>query len=435
MTRRLMAWSVVLGACTAIGWQTVTGPNQTTDNGKEQNATSRPLPVEVVTLIPSKSIDSEVEYTGKIVARRASDLGFERVGELVDVLVDEGDTVTKGQQLAILDTRTLIAKQAELTAQLGAARAQLDLLIEGPRKQAISAARAKVKSLQAQHEMQVNILARREKLYKHRAVSEDDYDQARFGARTAKENVKSASEDLKQLIEGSRTEEVRAQQAVVQQIAAAVQAIEVDLQKSVLRAPFEGVIAKRTADEGTVLSPGASVVRLVENVREAHVGVPVSVAADFESGQEVSLRCNHDDFEATLRAVLPELNPVTRTQTVVLDLATNDQASAVAGDIVRLQLTQRKMIDGFIVPTSALDRGQRGLWAVMVVDDGPEGAQIASRRDVELLHSDGDSAVIRGTITAGEKVIRSGLHRMVNGQRVALVPSFDGSVATATSKP
>jgi hypothetical protein len=43
---------------------------------------------------------------------------------------------------------------------------------------------------------------------------------------------------------------------------------------------------------------------------------------------------------------------------------------------------------------------------------------VVERRDVELLHSDGDRVYVRGTLSADETVVARGTHRLVHGQRV-----------------
>ena len=65
-------------------------------------------------------------------------------------------------------------------------------------------------------------------------------------------------------------------------------------------------------------------------------------------------------------------------------------------------------------------RGRRGLWSVYVVDRDSRSAAVGTvaRRDVEVLHTEGERGFIRGTIAAGEDVIRTGTHRVVSGQLV-----------------
>jgi multidrug efflux pump subunit AcrA (membrane-fusion protein) len=79
---------------------------------------------------------------------------------------------------------------------------------------------------------------------------------------------------------------------------------------------------------------------------------------------------------------------------------------------------------GFWLPVEALTRGDRGLWSVLAVNTGEEaGSAVVERRDVELLHSDGDRVYVRGTLSADETVVARGTHRLVHGQRVEVTNS------------
>jgi hypothetical protein len=77
------------------------------------------------------------------------------------------------------------------------------------------------------------------------------------------------------------------------------------------------------------------------------------------------------------------------------------------------------------LPTTALEKSSRGLWSCYVLEKSsdtntnPEAFRIA-RRYVELLHSDGVRAFVRGTIGSGEKIVSGGTHRNVPGQLVRI---------------
>ena len=91
------------------------------------------LTVNTLTVEAVESYEVQREYSGELVAQRSSDLGFERPGTVVRVLVDEGDRVVAGQPLAQLDVQTLDVQRQQLLAQRREANAQLQELRAGPR--------------------------------------------------------------------------------------------------------------------------------------------------------------------------------------------------------------------------------------------------------------------------------------------------------------
>lgn len=126
-----------------------------------------------------------------------------------------------------------------------------------------------------------------------------------------------------------------------------------------------------------------------------------------------------------MTAVLPELDTATTTLTVVLQL--QEALPAVPGQVVNLPLQQTLSSQGYWLPSTALVGAEEGLWTCYVLGkQAAHPSQEAFRvepRSLEVLHSDGDRAFVRGTLRPGERVIVAGLHRVAPGQWVRLSQS------------
>lgn len=380
------------------------------------------LPVDVMTVESVSQYTTERQYTGELVAGRSSPLGFERSGTVVSILVKEGDRVTAGQPLARLDTRTLEAQRQRLVAQRQAALAQLRELQAGPRSETIATAAATVAEIEQQLALAQLQRDRRKALYSEGAISREEFDREQYNTGALEQRLAQARSQLTELRTGTRVEQVEAQAAQVSQIDANLQQIDVDLDKSVLLAPFAGTISNRTVDEGVVVSGGQTVVSLVESAPlEARVGIPPGVADRLQVGSQQRVRVGDRPFTATLTALLPELEATSRTVTAVLQIPT---ANLTVGQTVRLLLQENQTAEGIWLPTTALVPGERGLWSVYVLAEPetthPDAPTIytVSRRDVEVVHTDGDRVLVRGTLQEGERAITSGTHRIVPGEQV-----------------
>lgn len=317
-------------------------------------------------------------YTGRIEALRASDVGFEIGGKLIAVLVDEGNRVEAGQELARLDTERLLARRAELKAALVQARAQAGL------------ARA--------------TLARTEQAFSERGVSRQTFDEAANAATS--------------------------QGAAVDLARARLESLDVELAKSSLVAPFDAVIVRRTADEGSVLGAGQPLLSLqsTEPLR-ARVGVAANVADRYTVGAIETLTVEEHVYEGTVAAVLARRDAQTRTVDVLLDLDKAD-AAVRPGDIARLTVEETIDGTGFWVPIGSLAEGPRGLWINYVAEPVPGRTPVAYRvtpRTVELLHAEAHRAFVRGTLRADDRLIVDGLQRIVPGQLVALAVRSGGA--------
>ena len=102
--------------------------------------------------------------------------------------------------------------------------------------------------------------------------------------------------------------------------------------------------------------------------------------------------------------------------TVIFDIP--EGQDVVAGSVARLPLDRPIAEHGMWLPVTALTEASRGLWSVLVASPSDEGGHAAQTRLVEIVHSDGSRAFVRGAIDTGELVILDGLHRITPGQPV-----------------
>ncbi len=167
---------------------------------------------------------------------------------------------------------------------------------------------------------------------------------------------------------------------------------------------------------------------LLAQTAEPKAGISQELAKSLKIGDEHVVRADGRELSGTVRAVLPARNSETRTVDVVLTLSPKENALR-HGDLVELELSQEIEKSGFWLPRSALTESSRGLWASYVaapLESGPSSAtHILKRRELELLHVDGDSVFVRGTLTGGELVVTEGLQRLVPNQRVVLGKESD----------
>ncbi|MDJ0574131.1 MAG: efflux RND transporter periplasmic adaptor subunit [Xenococcaceae cyanobacterium MO_234.B1] len=386
----------------------------------------KPLPVKTIQIQLAKTYQTVQSYTGEVVAMRTSEIGFERGGKLVTVLVDEGDRVTTGTILAKLDTSNLTAQRDSLIAQKAQALARLAELKNGARTEQIAAAEARVRDLEKQLELEQLKSDRREYLYTEGAISKEQLEEVDFNSQALSERLTNAQSNLAELLNGTRYEQIAAQKAVVDQLSAQIADLEITIAKSTLKAPFSGAIAVRYFDEGTVVETGKPIVRLVEDSQpEVKIGVPIDVAGKLSSQSRQVVEIGRKTYPAKVKSILPEVDPATRTRTVILQLESTAQVSPK--QIARLPITQTVATEGYWLPVTALVKSNRGLWscyAVVAVDNNDstsvtntESYQV-ERRFIEVLDTNGEQVLVRGTLQPGDAIVTDGTQRLVPGQLV-----------------
>ena len=388
------------------------------------------LPVETVTVTLVDSYQESRFYAGNIVPRRTSELGFEYSGNITRIAVKEGDIVAAGTPLAYLDSRELEASLNELRARRSQAVARLKEMQAGPRSETIAAAKARVKDLNEQLELASLKSQRRESLYTEGAISREQLDENVSNRQAIQARLESAQSQVDELLAGTRSEQIEAQQSSVRQIDASITKLKIQLEKNVLKAPFSAIVARKLIDEGTVVDANQPVMRLVENkALEARIGVPVNINDRVSIGSKQQLNIGQKSYEAEVTSFLPEVDSDTRTVTAVLTL--DESIGEVSpGQVAKLQLSTKVDTSGYWLPTTALLQGGRGLWYCYALGKPTNDAatnknnvfQVA-RQEVEVLYTKDDRVLVRGTISAGDRIILSGTHRIVVGQLVTPIKS------------
>lgn len=210
---------------------------------------------------------NHVEAGNELVLRgnvdiRQVDLAFNASGRVDQVLVQEGDRVTKGQLLAQLDTERLELQAAQAEALAVAQRSQLAKLRAGSRPEEIRQAaairdEAQVAVLEAQlaYQRQMDLVARQ-------FLSQQQADTAKNNLDAARQRLRAAEEAHRLTVLGPRKEDVSAAEASLVAQEAAVAGLKHDIAEGELKAPSDGVIEKRVLEPGDMASPQKSVLTL-----------------------------------------------------------------------------------------------------------------------------------------------------------------------------
>ena len=407
---------MALAAFASIGLGLTFGTGRADDENESEPI--RRLPVNVVRAELVSSIEQLRTYTGDIRARQQSELGFEFSGRIAAILVDEGDHVESQQELAILDTRTLQARKDAMHASLNQAKARLKELEVGPRKETIAASEARLREAKSVLKLADLNFQRRRKLNESNAISTEEFQRATYARQSAQAVVDSAQKTLDELLAGTRDEQISAQEAAVAQLEASLKEIEVQIEKSSIIAPFAGRIVKRMADPGGLGMPSQPILHLVETeYLEAVVGLPVDVAASLSPDDSIFVSVEGENYAGKILAKIQQIETATRTRKVLIQLDDSANARVLPGQLCQVEIPSTLETSGYWVPTTALTNGIRGLWSLMAVDDEDR----VSRQDVEVIYTDGDRALVRGTLSGEEWIICEGTHRLVDGQPIDIL--------------
>ncbi len=186
--------------------------------------------------------------------RDAVKLGFEAQGRIIAIEVDEGDVIKAGGVIARLDDRLARARVTASEAGLAQAKARYLLARRGPRNEDLAAARAEADAAAAAAEHRGAEEARTQRLGEVGAVANAVVDADGAAARVAKAQANAATARYQSLARGTRTEQIEEAAAAIALAQSELDAAKVALDQTVLRAPSDGMILRRTAEVGSIVS-------------------------------------------------------------------------------------------------------------------------------------------------------------------------------------
>ncbi|MCE9637496.1 MAG: efflux RND transporter periplasmic adaptor subunit [Planctomycetes bacterium] len=185
-------------------------------------------------------------------AERTSALGAPYAGLVTDVFHSAGERVAKGEHLFRLDDRPLRADRVVLASQLLAVQSKLDRLLALPRPEDIPPTQTRVEAAIATVEDRKSALTRLE----HAAaagrgvIPEDEVDRARWALVVAERNVATAEADLVRAKQPAWAPDIAEARAEVAKAAAALEQNQQNIDRALVRAPFDGTILELNVHPG-----------------------------------------------------------------------------------------------------------------------------------------------------------------------------------------
>lgn len=347
-------------------------------------ATAQPA---MVTMAPVQELRASVglPMVATVEAVTRSEVAAEEEGLVAERMFDEGDQVKAGQILARLDVVLLQRELEAKRAEAAAAEAEV--------------ARASLQTSNAKREFE-----RVEALYKNNVAPEKEYLDATTDLKLAEANEKLRAATLEQ----RRAELAR---------------LETMIQKSTIRAPFDGLVARRWAEVGGWIGRGGRVAEIVQiDPLYVRIGVPETLMSDLLGvhSAEVSFDAMPGrTFEARLDKILPEADAATRTIPVRLILE-NDDGLLRPGFFARVVLKSSTRV-GPAVPRDAVVR--RGTAAHVVAATERMTARIVP---VEIVATSGNMVWIKGEIKPGDLVVTRGNESIRPDQQLIPLPGPGG---------
>ena len=346
----------------------------------ETSVETKITPVEVET-VTTGSIEETIEMTGWIRANQLVHVASKAAGrvESLHVLTDnndlvpveEGMSVNKGRQLAVIDHDVYLA-------QLAAAKAS------------VKAREVELKDAEREKKRIIG-------LYEGGSAPEQAKDKAVTAAELAVASLSLAKANL--------------------------ELAQLNLRESTIVSPIDGTVTAKHIDLGNLIRAGERLVT-VADMKTVKVVVPVAekYAAKVAVGMPVRIRVDayqEKEFNAKVYSIYPALDDQTHTMQIEIRL-NNEKLLLEPGMFARVTLITKQKDNVVIIPRDVILGGKIDKPYVYVID-GEDDGKIAHKRIVEIGIKQGDRYEITEGLKEGQTLVVNGMNFLMDGIGVRIV--------------
>jgi len=381
-------------------------------------------PVKIMEVGATTADPVQRRFPGTVRASKRVDLAFQVDGPLIELPVEEGKRVNKGDLVARVDPRDFEVALRNEQARLETARATLKSMRQA-RPEDIRRLTANVEKAEAILRLGTKEYDRwmRIQAADPGAVSQRMIDRAFEAKKTAEADLAKAREELQIGEQGARPEDIEAKEAEIRSLEAAVDGAKLRLSYTYLRAPFSGMISKRHVDNFQEVRRKEAIVSLDDVMRvEILVDLPERDMALARGGGRLKV---YGEFEAApgkryplrVKEVAARADPVTQTYRVTLEMEQPKEITILPGMTGNV-VAEEKLVSSsrIVVPAIAVFAYESGASHVWVIK--PETMTV-HRRKVSTGDLTGkDSVMIREGLKPGEKIAVSGVSQLQEGMKV-----------------
>ncbi len=288
---------------------------------------------ELTVPVTATELTVRITASGTVEPIRTVNLSPKSAGTVQELFVEQGDQVAKGQLIARMDSDQLNAQIVQNQASVAEAQAQLEDTLNGSSRTdigqaeaSLAAARAQLQEAQARLTLSEEELARSQRLFEQGAISRSDLDRAVSERRSTRASVDQsvarigeAEQRLVDQQDGDNAETIAQAEARVSRTQGQLQAVQVQLDDTLVRAPFDGIVTQRFASEGAFVTPTATASEVTSATSTAIVAiasgleviaeVPEADISSIKIGQSVEVQADaflEETFEGAVKLIAPE---------------------------------------------------------------------------------------------------------------------------------
>ena len=266
-------------------------------------------------------------------------------GRILEIYVEEGETVKAGDTLAKLDIPEVSAKIAQAKGATAAARAQSQMARNGATNDQMRQLKAKQKGLQEQYQYAQKAYNRAQNMYRDSLLSPQNYDEAFAKYQGAKAQLDAANAELHDVQIGTRYEKIEVADGQANQAMGALQEARVAYSERYIIATNDMEVETITLNKGELATAGyALFTGYIPNTAYFRFTIPESNVAKYKKGMTVKMSVNYNNKEfsgkivsikqlakyADITTAFPDYNP----EDAVYEIKVIPENRTLANDIL-----------------------------------------------------------------------------------------------------
>ncbi len=366
-------------------------------------------------LVEKGEVNSFLKVTGVVEANETVRVTSEIMGQAKEVKVKNGEEVNRGDILIALGDEQIKIQVAQAQATLDSVQASSDKIKSGARPQVIKQAESALLQAKMNRDSVEENYLRMKKLFTEKAISEQQYEQAKNQYEIADVQYQSAQESYELVIEGAAEEDIKSVEAQVRQAKAALDMAKYQLKNTQITAPISGKVTSISVSSGEMISPSIPLLSIIDVSRIfVKVGISEKDISKIKEGQKVSLEIDafpEEKFRGEVVSKGVAVDQISKALEVKIEIL-QPETDIPIGVFARGDILVKTNQNTLIVPSSALTRKKGGIY-VYVIEEG-----VARQKEVVLGIIQDERVEILDGLSEKEEIVVLGNQELEDGLKV-----------------
>jgi len=366
-------------------------------------------------LVEKGEVNSFLKVTGVVEANETVRVTSEIMGQAKEVKVKNGEEVNRGDILIALGDEQIKIQVAQAQATLDSVQASSDKIKSGARPQVIKQAESALLQAKMNRDSVEENYLRMKKLFTEKAISEQQYEQAKNQYEIADVQYQSAQESYELVIEGAAEEDIKSVEAQVRQAKAALDMAKYQLKNTQITAPISGKVTSISVSSGEMISPSIPLLSIIDVSRIfVKVGISEKDISKIKEGQKVSLEIDafpEEKFRGEVVSKGVAVDQISKALEVKIEIL-QPETDIPIGVFARGDILVKTNQNTLIVPSSALTRKKSGIY-VYVIEEG-----VARQKEVVLGIIQDERVEILDGLSEKEEIVVLGNQELEDGLKV-----------------